>query len=100
MKWTCRNPTCKNDNTPDRSRCVNCAKCIPPTNIAAKSMKESLFTRYTRLTTKEMEDDDIMKDEEDGGVQGKTSVSLAHRKKQINLFIHVLEELPRIDRDS
>lgn len=27
--WDCETQGCRNENKPERSRCVNCSKCIP-----------------------------------------------------------------------
>lgn len=55
-EWKCNRVSCSNLNVPERSRCVNCHKCIPQDQTA--NMRESIFNRYERLTR-----DEILKDE-------------------------------------
>jgi hypothetical protein len=42
--WICHNPTCRNENGPERSRCVNCGKNIPVEEMG--KVRDSVFSRF------------------------------------------------------
>ena len=77
-------------NESDRSRCVSCGRNIP--DAKSEAMKDSIFERYKRL-------DQAMLDKLEGDKQAK-GVSIAKVdkiKKQTNMFIWLLRELPRLE---
>ena len=85
--WDCETQGCRNQNKPERSRCINCNKCIPQKQ--ASNMKESIFGRLERLTEEKIRS--LL------GKRRSGMKTLAEFKMLTKKFVYILKHLPRVE---
>lgn len=93
--WICRND--KNENGPEKSRCVNCGFNVPIDYM--KNMRHSPFPRFRRL--EQLEDDERNPEDIDPTIDEPLRKEMQQKEKRtINLLIHVLRDMPTVEKNS